>query len=345
MSHVIDILSKLQTPYPKQENNWKKELANATTSASALLKKLGLEQHLETVDELASFKCLVSESYIKKMQAGNINDPLLQQVLPINKENHQATQLAGSTDPVGDINAITSPGLLHKYFGRALIISTGACAIHCRYCFRRHYPYQQSSCTSSATDKAFNYLKQHEEIEEVILSGGDPLVLDNEKLAKLINQLETIPQLKTLRIHTRLPVVLPSRINLDLLTLLQNTRFNVVMVIHANHANELQTEEYSKLLQLHLAGVTLLNQSVLLKGVNDNTDTLIDLSKRLIQCKTLPYYLHLLDPVTGAMHFEVDKQSALTLKSQMEQRLPGYLVPKLVQETAGKQAKTVIFSI
>jgi len=345
MSQVIEIISKPQTLSSARQDDWKKELANATTSAKKLLTRLELSTHIDIADEQTNFKCLASESYIRKMQPGDINDPLLRQVLPLHKENHRQTQLAGITDPVGDINAMSSPGLLHKYFGRALIISTGACAIHCRYCFRRHYPYQQSSCTSNALDTAFTYLQQHNEIEEVILSGGDPLVLDNEKLAKLITRLETIPHLQTLRIHTRLPVVLPARINAGLLKLLQNSRFDIVMVIHANHASELQHEEFLKLHQLHSAGVTLLNQSVLLKDINDDADILIRLSKRLFQCKTLPYYLHLLDPVAGAMHFDVDKQSALELKAQMERQLPGYLVPKLVQETAGKQAKTAIFSI
>jgi len=345
MSQVIEILSNQQALTSHKEENWKKELANATTSARDLLTRLDLKAHLKNADEQAAFKCLATESYINKMQSGNINDPLLRQVLPLNKENHRQTQLAGSSDPVGDIDAMTSPGLLHKYFGRALLISTGACAIHCRYCFRRHYPYQQSSCTNNVLDEVFNYLKQHTEIEEVILSGGDPLVLDNSKLTKLINQLETITHLQTLRIHTRLPVVLPSRINEGLLQLLRSCRFNVVMVIHSNHANELQQEEATKLHHLHEAGITLLNQSVLLKGINDDADILIKLSKRLFQCKTLPYYLHLLDPVAGAMHFDVDKQFALELKAQMETQLPGYLVPKLVQETAGKQAKTAIFSI
>ena len=345
MSQVIELSTNAQTLSCEQEARWKKELANAITSPAELLKRLDLTSHLETADEQASFKCLVTENYLNKMQRGDINDPLLQQVLPLNKENHLQSQLAGNNDPVGDINAMTSPGLLHKYFGRALIISTAACAIHCRYCFRRHYPYQQSSCTGNVLNEAYDYLQQHGEIEEVILSGGDPLVLDNEKLAALIAQLETIPHLHTLRIHTRLPVVLPGRINKGLLQLLGNSRFDVVMVIHANHANELQHEEHIKLHQLHAAGITLLNQSVLLKGINDDADTLIRLSKRLFQCKTLPYYLHLLDHVAGAMHFDTGKQSALTLKMQMEQQLPGYLVPKLVQETAGKQAKTAIFSI
>ncbi|MCK4834811.1 MAG: EF-P beta-lysylation protein EpmB, partial [Gammaproteobacteria bacterium] len=174
---------------------------------------------------------------------------------------------------------------------------------------------------------------------------GDPLVLDNSKLKKVINRLAAITHLKTLRIHTRLPVVLPSRIDNGLLQLLQSCRFDVVMVIHSNHANELQQAEYEKLHLLHEAGITLLNQSVLLRGINDNAEALIALSKRLFQCKTLPYYLHLLDPVAGAMHFEIDKRSALKLKTQMEQQLPGYLVPRLVQEIAGNQSKTAIFRI
>jgi EF-P beta-lysylation protein EpmB len=327
------------------ESHWKKELASATTSTRDLLKRLELEAHLEITDELPAFKCLVTESYINKMQVGNINDPLLRQVLPLTEENHLQAQQAGNTDPVGDIDALTSPGLLHKYHGRALLISTGACAIHCRYCFRRHYPYQQSSCTANALDSALDYLNQHTEINEIILSGGDPLVLSNSKLTSLIQQLETVTHLETLRIHTRMPVVLASRINNGLLQLLQSCRFNLVMVIHSNHANELQQSECTKLHLLHDAGITLLNQSVLLKGVNDDEATLVALSKRLFQCRTLPYYLHLLDPVAGAMHFDINKSFALKLKAQMEQRLPGYLVPKFVQEIAGKQAKTAIFRI
>jgi len=326
-------------------SNWKKELATATTSAASLLEKLELSHYLEKVDIEPSFKCLVTDSYINKMEPGNINDPLLQQVLPLTRENNLLFQHGGSADPVGDIDALVSQGLLHKYHGRALLISTGACAIHCRYCFRRCYPYQQSTCSSSALNNTLDYLHQHHEIEEIILSGGDPLVLDNKKLADLIAKLETVNHLQTLRIHTRLPIVLPNRINTGLLQLLQFSRFQVVMVIHSNHANELQEVEHAKLNLLHQAGVTLLNQSVLLKGINDSKDRLITLSKRLIQCKTLPYYIHLLDPVKGAMHFDVSKEIALDLKSEMEKQLPGYLVPRLVLEIAGKQSKTAIFRI
>jgi EF-P beta-lysylation protein EpmB len=327
------------------EPNWKKELVNATTSVSNLLERLELGHYLEKIDIQPDFNCLATETYISKMESGNINDPLLLQVLPLSEENDNYVQQAGIDDPVGDINATVSQGLIHKYHGRALLISTGACAIHCRYCFRRSYPYQQSSCTSNAINDVLEYLNKQPEIEEIILSGGDPLMLDNEKLSRLIAKLESIKHIQTLRIHTRLPVVLPSRINAGLLHLLQASRFQVVMVIHTNHANELQSAEYTKLRLLHETGITLLNQSVLLKGINDNSDTLVALSKRLFQCRTLPYYMHQLDPVKGAMHFQVNQQTALKLKRQMEEQLPGYLVPRLVQEIAGKKAKTAIFRI
>lgn len=329
----------------KQEASWKTELSTATTSSSELLEQLQLTQYLKTIDTQPEFKCLVTQSYLNKIQPGNIKDPLLRQVLPINLESDNHSQLNGMIDPVGDIDAMTTKGLIHKYHGRALLISTGACAIHCRYCFRRSYPYQNASCTTSALDKTLDYLKNHTEVEEIILSGGDPLTLDDEKLAGIITRIESVDHIQTLRIHTRLPVVLPSRVNTPLLDLLKSSRLQVAMVIHTNHANELQSEEHKKLQQLHEAGINLLNQSVLLKGVNDNLTTLLALSKRLWQCKTLPYYLHQLDPVKGAMHFTVSNKNAVTLIKQLEELLPGYLVPKLVQEVAGKKSKSAIFHI
>lgn len=325
--------------------SWKKELVNAITSVPVLLEKLELSHHLKSVDSQSDFKCLVTESYLSKIQKGDINDPLLLQVLPLAAEIHPATQLPGVTDPVGDIDSLATQGLLHKYHGRALLISTGACAIHCRYCFRRHYPYQQASFNNKALDNILDYLGGNRDVDEIILSGGDPLILDNEKLSRIICSLESIEHLQTLRIHTRLPVVLPSRIDNGLISLLQSSRFQIVMVIHANHANELGSAEYEKLKQLQQAGITLLNQSVLLKGINDGADTLIRLSKRLFACKTLPYYLHLLDAVKGAMHFKVDEDPALNIIKELEERLPGYLVPKLVQEIAGNKSKTAIFRI
>jgi len=325
--------------------NWKKELAAATTSAEQLLKALHLEEHLTDIDDTTPFKCLVTASFIRKIQPGDINDPLLRQVLPLAVENDKLIQQSGVSDPVGDLNASATEGLIHKYTGRALLITTGACAIHCRYCFRRHYPYQTASCTTSAIDEAIHYLQSSPSVEEIILSGGDPLVLDNSKLSSLISRLETIPQLTTLRLHSRLPVVLPERIDDELIQLLKSTHLKVVLVIHCNHANELAAHEEDKLHQLHNAGITLLNQAVLLKGVNDNEAALIALNKRLFACHTLPYYLHQLDSVKGAMHFAVTRSRALELKTVMEEQLPGYLVPALVEEISGKKSKTAIFRI
>ncbi|HHJ36690.1 MAG TPA: EF-P beta-lysylation protein EpmB [Gammaproteobacteria bacterium] len=352
MSHAIEPVPKKFRPAPEHtaspddpEAFWKKELARASTSAHSLLQRLDLLHLINETDQETDFTCLATDTYIDKIKTGDPNDPLLLQILPLNKEHDENIQSAGSTDPVGDIEALASQGLIHKYHGRALLISTGACAIHCRYCFRRHYPYQQASYSSKALHDVTHYLEQHTGIEEIILSGGDPLVLDNNKLSGLLAKLETIEHIKTLRIHTRIPVVLPGRINNGLLDLLQSSRFHIVMVIHSNHANELQQTECTNLHRLHHAGVTLLNQSVLLKGINDNADILVELSKRLFQCKTLPYYLHLLDPVTGAMHFDAGTEKALDLKTEMERQLPGYLVPRLVQEIAGNKSKTAIFRI
>jgi EF-P beta-lysylation protein EpmB len=337
------IVTDLTTADTGGEISWKKELAEATTSADALLKQLDLEHLISEIDRHTAFKCLVTDSFINKIQKGDINDPLLRQVLPLSAEADSMIQKQGSLDPVGDLAAAAAPGLLHKYHGRSLLISTGACAVHCRYCFRRHYPYQHSSCSTSEIDKTLHYLRGNADIEEIILSGGDPLVLDNEKLHALISRLESISHLQTLRIHTRLPVIIPSRIDSGLLALLKKTRFKVVLVTHINHANEIRQQEKNKCQLLHDAGITLFNQSVLLRGVNDNAPALIELSKKLFACRVQPYYLHLLDPVKGAMHFFVDRETAIGLHREMEDRLPGYLLPRLVQEIAGNRSKTAIF--
>jgi EF-P beta-lysylation protein EpmB len=344
MSQPVTILPTAITG-SSAKSPWKRELADAETSVANLLERLNLGAHRDLITPSPDFKCLVTDSYIAKMRPGDINDPLLRQVLPLQQEEQTVLQTRGILDPVGDLDAQTAPGILHKYKGRALLITTGACAIHCRYCFRRHYPYQQASFSNKRLHDTLEYISAHDEIDEIILSGGDPLVLDNERLGRLVFALESVEHIRTLRIHTRLPVVLPSRIDTGLLDLLKHSRFQIVMVIHANHANELQHEEQERLFALHQAGVTLLNQSVLLRGVNDDASTLVALSKRLFQCNTLPYYLHSLDPVTGAMHFEVDKAAALSIKEEMDVLLPGYLAPRLVEEIAGKQSKSAIFRI
>lgn len=324
------------------DEQWKRELSDAISSPTELLSLLELDSQLsERILKSPGFKLRVPRHYVNKMKTGDRHDPLLRQVLPILDENITS----GLTDPVGDLQAMPVPGLHHKYFGRALMITTGACAIHCRYCFRRHYPYQNANTKHENLSSALAYLNEHKEIKEVILSGGDPFVLDDLKIANIIHSLESIQHVKWLRIHTRLPVVLPSRITDNLLGLFSNSRFSITFVIHANHANELGEDEAEVFKKIKHHGITLLNQSVLLNGVNNEAGTLITLSEKLYEYGVLPYYLHCLDPVQGALHFDVNTSDAINLIRVMREKLPGYLVPKLVKEEQGKASKTEIFSI
>lgn len=321
--------------------NWQLELTDAITSVDELLHELELE-HLEC-DPLrdSSFRLLVPRAFVGKMRKRDATDPLLRQVLPLATEHC----VSGVMDPVGDLDAMTTPGLLHKYKGRALLVATGACAIHCRYCFRRHFPYSDSNPGKQDWKPALDYLSDNKEIQEVILSGGDPLMLSNARLERLLRALETVPHIKWLRIHSRIPVVLPSRIDHGLVALLQELRFRTTLVIHANHANELATEEFEVLERLGSCGITLLNQSVLLKGVNDSTTALVALSRKLFDAGVLPYYLHMLDPVQGALHFDVGQDRAVALLESARAELPGYLTPRLVREIPGESSKTAIFTI
>ena len=321
--------------------SWQAELADAITSVDELLRVLDLEQQQNELLRKPDFSLLIPRAFVRKMQPGNADDPLLKQVLPLGLE----TAAGGIIDPVGDLAAMATPGVLHKYKGRVLLLTTGACAIHCRYCFRRHFPYASANPRKQQWQHALEYLRNHDDVEEVILSGGDPLVLDNAKLEHLFTALEDITHIQWLRIHTRLPVVLPTRIDHGLIALLQETRLRTTIVVHANHANELTGPEHDVLQELTAAGSTLLNQSVLLQGINDSAATLAALSRRLYQCGVIPYYLHLLDPVQGAMHFDVSPERALQIIDSLRTELPGYLVPRLVREKPGAASKTAIFSI
>ncbi|MCW8934508.1 MAG: EF-P beta-lysylation protein EpmB [Gammaproteobacteria bacterium] len=320
--------------------SWQQQLSQAITDPAQLLQTLNLKSedfdHYTPATQQFSLK--VPHAYINKMQVGNPRDPLLLQVMAQSQEMLQAEGYV--KDPVGDLEANKSPGLLHKYNGRVLLITTGACAVHCRYCFRRHFPYQQQQAGREQWADALTYIQNDSSIKEVILSGGDPLVLSDNKLNHLISLLEAIPHLSRLRIHSRLPVVLPDRITSSLVDLLANSRFNVCMVIHANHSNEIALAEKSALKKLKQAGIHLLNQAVLLKGVNDSLKKQVNLSEALYDAGVLPYYLHLLDPVQGAAHFDVELTQALGLITQLQNNLPGFLVPKLVREIAGETSKT-----
>ena len=321
---------------------WQQALADAVTDPAELLAILQLDSSLLPAARraAAAFALRVPRGFVARMQPGDPNDPLLRQVLPLGEELRPSPGYVH--DPVGDLASKAAPSVLHKYRGRALVIATGACGVHCRYCFRRYYPYADDRARGDDWQTALTYLRQDVSIEEVILSGGDPLSLNDRRLAELSADLERIPHLKRLRIHTRQPVVLPERVDADLCRWLRSISLQKVIVLHANHAREIDSTVRSACEALAACDATLLNQAVLLAGVNDDEHTLADLSKALFAAKVLPYYLHMLDRVQGAAHFEVPEERARTLLRRLSARLPGYLVPKLVREVAGGEAKTPV---
>lgn len=286
----------------------------------------------------ADFPVFVPPSYLARIERGNPADPLLVQVWPAAAED--AAVAGFVSDPVDDAASALQPGLLKKYAGRALMIVTGACAVHCRYCFRRHFPYHETPPTEAAWSAALAAVAADPSIDEIILSGGDPLTVTDDRLASLAASLAQIPHLRRLRVHTRLPIMIPSRVTDALLAWLAGTRLTPVMVIHANHAQELDAEVAAATRRLREAGVLLLNQSVLLRGVNDTAAALVALSERLIDLGVTPYYLHQLDRVRGAAHFEVPLAEGRSLLADLRRRLPGYAVPQYVQEQPGAPHKT-----
>lgn len=317
---------------------WQRELARGMRNASELLETLDISPcELPEVDHNAGFPLRVPLSYVARMTKGDPNDPLLRQILPLAEEQQDVPNF--SPDPVGDLSAMIMPGLIHKYKGRALLVTTGACAIHCRYCFRRHFPYSQTHPDTNQWQEIISYLSENTSIEEVILSGGDPLTLNDRKLSSLTDGLANIAHLKRLRIHTRLPVVLPARVDHGFMQWLNNTSLKIIMVIHTNHPSEIDHDVYNALDKLSVAGITLLNQTVLLRGINDDSATLARLSKILFEANVIPYYLHIMDRVQGAAHFEVGEKKARQIYKELLSELPGYLVPRMVREQAGKPFK------
>ena len=315
-----------------QTETWQDQLSGAVHSVQTLLDALGLplDQAPYPVDIDPHFPLRVPRAFVSQMEADNWYDPLLLQVLPLAEENILTPGY--SDDPLAEADFNPAPGIIHKYHGRLLLVASPACAVNCRYCFRRHFPYGDNQLTRAQWQQALDYIRQRPDISEVILSGGDPLVNSDDRLRKLVLTIEEIPTVKRLRIHTRFPVVLPDRITSELVESLSSTRLSTVFVIHSNHAAEISPALHDRLQMLRAAGVTLLNQTVLLKGINDNWETLCDLSEKLFNAGVLPYYLHVLDRVQGAAHFALTDQVAQTLHKQMMKTLPGYLVPKLVRE-------------
>lgn len=320
--------------------DWRRELAEAIRDPAELLRLLELPADLLPASRQAAaqFPLLAPRGFVARMRVGDVHDPLLRQVLPLGEETLLTPGF--STDPLAETACGPRPGVLHKYHGRALLVTTGACAVHCRYCFRRHFAYDELPRGRQWWSDAVAYVRADASLKEVLLSGGDPLTLPDAQLAALSAELATIPHLKRLRIHTRLPVVLPSRIDDGLLAWLSGTRLSPVVVIHANHPAEFSPDVVMACRRLRDVGVTVLNQSVLLKGVNDAVEVLAALSEALFGAGVLPYYLHVLDHVAGAGHFLVDDQRARELHTGVAARLPGYLVPRLVREEPGQAGKT-----
>lgn len=315
-------------------------MRQAIRDPAELCRVLGLSADWAAQAKAAAedFPLFAPLEYVARMQPGNERDPLLLQVLPREEETISAPGF--TSDPVADAAASVAPNLLHKYTGRALLMTTGACAIHCRYCFRRHFPYDQSPPQKPAWLAALEAVEADDSIEEIILSGGDPLTVDDESLAWLAEKIASIPHVHRLRIHTRLPIVIPNRVTDSLVGWLTGSRLTPIVVIHANHAQELDSATTSALRKIAGAGVMLFNQTVLLRDINDTAAAQLELCRKLIEARTTPYYLHELDRVAGAAHFEATRETGLQIINRLREALPGYAVPRLVREQPGEKSKT-----
>lgn len=333
MAHIV-------TLNPPRREDWLTQLADVITDPDDLLHILDLDADKELLagrDARRLFALRVPRAFVARMEKGNPNDPLLRQVLTSREEFIAAPGF--STDPLEEQHSVV-PGLLHKYRNRALLLVKGGCAVNCRYCFRRHFPYSDNQGNKRNWQAAIAYISEHPELDEIIFSGGDPLMAKDHELDWLIGELEAIPHIKRLRIHSRLPIVIPARITDTLVERLTQSRLQVILVNHINHANEIGDEFRAAMKNLRQAGVTLLNQSVLLRDVNDNAQTLADLSNALFDAGVMPYYLHVLDKVQGAAHFMVSDDEARMIMRELLTLISGYMVPKLAREIGGEPSKT-----
>lgn len=327
-----------------EEGSWRDQLRRAVREPRELLELLELPDSLLPGALRASelFPLVVPRAFVSRMRKGDPGDPLLRQVLPLDVEAEPSQadpDGRGVVDPLAEQDATIAAGLLQKYHGRALLIVAGVCAVACRYCFRRHFPYDESPAGLSHWEPALRVIEENPDIEEVILSGGDPLMRSDSWLTQLVARLEAIPHLRRLRIHSRLPIVIPDRVDAAMLGWLTQTRLAPTVVVHANHPAEIDAACAASLLRMVKSGVPVLNQTVLLRGVNDRVDALEELSKRLLDARVMPYYLHQLDPIRGAMHFEVSEQRGRELIAALRTRLPGFGVPRYVREVAGAEHK------
>ncbi|WP_312585465.1 EF-P beta-lysylation protein EpmB [Atlantibacter sp.] len=333
-------MADIVTLNPLSREDWLAQLADVITDPDELLQILNLEANDELLagrEARRLFALRVPRAFVARMEKGNPYDPLLRQVLTARDEFVMAPGF--STDPLEEQRSVV-PGLLHKYHNRALLLVKGGCAVNCRYCFRRHFPYADNPGNKRSWQTALDYIATHPELDEVIFSGGDPLMAKDHELDWLITQLESITHIKRLRIHSRLPIVIPARITDSLVARFARSRLQILLVNHINHANEIDEAFTTAMGQLRRAGVTLLNQSVLLKGVNDDAHTLAALSNALFDAGVMPYYLHVLDHVQGAAHFLVSDDKARQIMRELLSLVSGYMVPRLAREIGGEASKT-----
>ena len=318
---------------------WQRELADAIRDPDELCRLLGLDAALAAAarDAAGGFPLLVPRAFAARIRPGDPHDPLLAQVLPLAAETVATPGF--TADPLAEAATLAAPGLLQKYPGRGLLLATGGCAVNCRYCFRRSFPYAESGASQAGLAAALAAVAADTSLAEVILSGGDPLLLDDDRLADIVRRLEGMPHVRRLRIHSRLPVVLPARVTDELVAILAETRLTAVVVIHANHPREIDAAVARAVRRLAAAPATLLNQAVLLAGVNDSPAVQRALAERLVEVGVMPYYLHLLDRVAGAAHFEVPEERAVALHRELRESLPGYAVPRLVRAAPGARSK------
>jgi len=330
-----------QKRLPWQVDAWQKLLSSTNRSLNDLFSHVSVNEsdRIAMTEADSVFNTRLPTRLLEQIDKNDLNDPLLRQFLPDPRE--LMDQHDFDMDPLNEKASQPKPGLLHKYSGRVLLVMTSVCAVHCRYCFRRHFPYTDNRLSSDEWEEICRYIAQDETIEEVILSGGDPLSLKTEVLQRRLEPILSLPHIKRLRIHSRFPVIIPERIDEKLLEWLTGISQEIILVVHVNHPVEVGDSFKTAMDALREKGVHLLNQSVLLKGVNDSVDTLALLSRQLFECGVLPYYLHLLDKVKGAAHFDLSSERAHSLYQALLARLPGYLVPKMVREIAGERSKTV----
>lgn len=344
MTPANALISKINPPQDATPS-WKQQLAHAIKTVPELINYLDLPPKLALSMGQAQqdFRIMVPTPYLDRIEKGNLADPLLLQILPTEQE--LARPEGYVQDPLAEKNYSPQKSVVHKYKNRVLVILASSCAINCRYCFRRHFPYGEHQQEKGEWQQLLDYLQQHPSVNEVIFSGGDPLMLKDSQIAERIQTLNALPQLKRIRFHTRLPVVIPQRVCDEMLAWINASKLDIIMVLHTNHANEIDAEVEQAMQKLTDAKVTLLNQGVLLRGVNDSVEAQVALSERVFAAGILPYYMFTLDSVAGAAHFDIPVEEAQQLMGQVAAELPGYLVPRLAKEIPGKRAKSIFAPI